>query len=418
MGRAFVRAAVAAAVTFAGLAFTGAASAGPAETAAAEMQTPRRVMVMFTLGADHYLAGADYGGNYGSAMSEKSRLRAARRIAKDHRLTVVEAWPMQRIGVDCVVMEFKDARTIDAVVAELSQVKGVAWSQSLNEFEMQGSTSSAPAQYNDRLFAAQPVSAGWHLASLHRYATGKGVTIAIIDSRIDQTHPDLQGRIAAAPDFVAASENGGERHGTGVAGIIAARPNNAMGIAGIAPGARILGLRACWERPRGGATICDSLSLAKALNYALDARADVINMSLSGPQDRLLATLIGLAVARGMTVVAAVDQSHPDSSFPATVAGVIPVADEHLSGHGRPVYIAPGRDVPTTEPEGKWSLVSGSSYAAAHVSGLAALLRQLSGNRMAQAASASMFGPRGRIDACAMVARLSPLDASACMAKY
>ena len=105
MGRAFVRAAVAAAVTFAGLAFAGAASAGPAETAAAEMQTPRRVMVMFTLGADHYLAGADYGGNYGSAMSEKSRLRAARRIAKDHRLTVVEAWPMQRIGVDCVVME-------------------------------------------------------------------------------------------------------------------------------------------------------------------------------------------------------------------------------------------------------------------------------------------------------------------------
>jgi subtilisin family serine protease len=208
-----------------------------------------------------------------------------------------------------------------------------------------------------------------------------------------------------------------EQHGTGVAGIIAARPNNSLGIAGVAPDARILGLRACWERPHGGSTVCDSLSLAKALNFALETHADVINMSLTGPRDRLITTLISLAIARGSTVVAAIDEQRPDSSFPALIDGVIPVADERLSARGMGVYIAPGLDVPTTEPEGKWSLVSGSSYAAAHVSGLAALLRQLSGNHITNAQATSIFGPRGPIDACAAVARLSRLDATGCSAR-
>jgi subtilisin family serine protease len=128
----------------------------------------------------------------------------------------------------------------------------------------------------------------------------------------------------------------------------------------------------------------------------------------------LLATLIGLGVSRGMTIVAAVDQGHPDHSFPSSVTGVLPVADERLSLRGAGVYIAPGRDIPTTEPEGKWSLVSGSSYAAAHVSGLAALLRQLSPGRGAGLSATAAMGPRGLIDACAAVARVSALDAQAC----
>lgn len=375
-------------------------------------QGPRRVMVMLRLGADHYQPGSDYGGNYGPAMSEAGRLRFARRIARAHGLTLVEAWPMQRIGVDCVIMAIPDERSAEAVAAELSSVRGVAWSQPLNEFEMQAAGASRP--YNDRLYSAQPTSSRWKLAALHRYATGRGVTIAIVDSRIDRTHPDLAGQIAVSPNFTPVNDNAAENHGTGVAGIIAARPNNALGIAGIAPGARVLGLRACWERPHGGATVCDSLSLAKALYYAIDARADVINMSLTGPRDRLLTTLVSLAISRGSTVVAAVDERHPEASFPALVDGVIPVADERLSARGGRVYIAPGQDVPTTEPEGKWSLVSGSSYAAAHVSGLAALLRQLSGNRNAPAQTASILGPRGPIDACAAVARLSRLDAADC----
>jgi len=382
--------------------------------AAATAPTERRVMVMLKLGADHYRAGSDYGGPYGDAMAGKARLRLARQIARANGLTLIEAWPMQMIGVDCVIMSVPDGRSVQDVADTLTNLPGVAWSQPYNEFHMQASGPSTPIRYNDRLYAAQPSAAMWNIGRLHQVATGRGVTIAIVDSRIETTHPDLAGQIAASPDFSTAQRRGGEQHGTGVAGIIAARPNNALGIAGIAPGARILGLRACWEQPYGGATICDTLSLAKALTYALENGADVINLSLTGPQDRLLQTLIGVAIRRGATVVAAVDTHSPGASFPAFVSGVIPVADERLPARLPTVYIAPGRDIPTTEPEGKWSIVSGSSFAAAHVSGLAALLRQLEKPAAHRGSANALLGARGPVDACAAVARLSRLDLAAC----
>ena len=384
--------------------------------AAQDGQSDRRVMVMLRLTAEHFRAGGDYGGTYGDAMGEKARLRLAREIARQHKLTVLESWPMQLVGVDCIIMAVNDARPLDAVVAELSRLPGVAWSQPLNEYHMQGApVAGAPRGYNDRLFRAQPASSRWHLEQLHRMATGKGVTIAIVDSRIDTSHPDLVGQIAASPDFVGANHSLAERHGTGVAGIIGARANNAMGIVGVSPGARILGLRACWERPLGGNTVCDTLSLAKALTYALEKRVDIINLSLTGPPDRLLQTLVSMGLQRGITIVAAVDQARPQSSFPAFVTGVIPVADQRLSAGSPAVYIAPGQDVPTTEPEGKWAIVSGSSFAAAHISGLAALLRQLSGPGH-NPSSAALLGPRGVVDACAAIGRVSRLDVPSCEA--
>ena len=396
------------------LALGGTAAAGAEEASAPAMESAapaaQRVMVMLRLGAEHFRAGGDYGGAYGDAMGEQARLRLARKIAREHGLSVVESWPMQLVGVDCVVMEVRDGRSSDAVSAELTHLPGVAWSQPLNEFNMQGAAAAAQP-YNDRLSAAQP----WHLAPLHRLATGKGVTIAIIDSQIDTGHPDLAGQIAASRDFAAPGHPAAERHGTGVAGIIGARPGNGMGIAGVAPGARILGLRACWERPYGGITVCDTLSLAKALTFAIENRANVINLSLTGPADRLLEGLIDLGLARGITIVAAVDAKNPRASFPAFVKGVVPVAAARLSAGEPSVYIAPGEDVPTTEPDGKWSVVSGSSFAAAHVSGLAALLRQLAGSGKS-ASAASLLGPRGVVDACALVGRSSRLDVPACEA--
>lgn len=389
-----------------------ASSAALAEPEVAQDATPaaKRVMMMLQLGPEHYRSGSDYGGTYGDAMAEKAQLRQARRIARDHALVVVDSWPMPQIGVNCIILEIRDARSVEAVVAELGKVDGVSWSQPLNEFNtLSGSPPGhavTPASYNDRLFPAQPAAVRWHLPSLHGVATGRGVSIAIIDSLVDVRHPDLAGQIAGAVDFVPGRPLA-ERHGTGVAGIIAARPNNAMGIAGVAPGARVIALRACWERSRGGTTVCDSLSLARALTYALDHEIGIINLSLTGPRDPLMAQLIELAQKRGVIVVAAIDPANPPASFPASLPGVIPVADERLSGKLGSAYIAPGLDVPTTEPEGKWDLVSGSSFAAAHVSGLFALLRQLSGRHLSPEA---LLGPRGTIDACAAMARVSRLD--------
>ncbi len=382
-----------------------AASAKPAAAAA-----DRQIMVMLKLGAEHYRPGGDYGGAYGDAMGQQARLRLARSIAREHRLDIVESWPMQLIGVDCVVMRITDGRSVEQVIAELAGVGGIAWTQPLQEFGMQSASARGIARYNDRLYPAQGLLQGWDLARMHKLATGKGVTIAIVDSRIDTRHPDLAGQIAVAPNFVTQAAPLPERHGTGVAGIIAAKPNNALGIAGVAPDAKVIGLRACWERPYGGRTVCDTLSLAKAINFAINNRVDILNMSLTGPRDRLIQTLIGIALARGMTVVAAVDADSPETSFPAMISGVVPVADQRLSVSPRNVYIAPGRDVPTTEPNGKWSLVSGSSFAAAYVSGLAALLHQLS----ARQSGAAMFGPAGPVNACAVLSRAAPREGRSC----
>ena len=162
-----------------------------------------------------------------------------------------------------------------------------------------------------------------------------------------------------------------------------------------------MALRACWQNGNG-TTLCDSLSLAKALHYAIDHGAQVINLSLGGPRDALLERLIALAITRGATVVAAYDPNLPDGGFPASAKGVIPVYGSPLQPMPRGLYIAPGRDVPTTQPGGKWYLVNGSSYAAAHVSGLVALVRQqrrAGPARVTLARSAS-----GAVDACATVA--------------
>lgn len=382
------------------------------------LQGDRRILVMLKLGPDHFRAGNDYGGGtYGDAVGQATRRRLARKIAHDENLILADSWPMPIIGVDCVIMIVPQGRDLDAVTARISTLQGVAWSQRLNEFHMESSIRAKSAfALNDRLFLAQPAADRWHLAALHKMATGLGVTIAVVDSRIDVAHPDLSGQVATSQDFVAGEGRGAERHGTGVAGIIAARANNSVGIVGVAPGAKLMGLRACWERRDGAATVCDSLSLAKALTYAIEKRANIINMSLSGPSDRLLASLIGIGISRGLSVVAAVDESRSDNGFPASVAGVIPVANERLSAARSGVYIAPGLDVPTTEPGGKWELVNGSSYAAAHVSGLLALLRQKAHSSGGRGPASTALGRAGMIDACAILARASYLAEGGCKA--
>lgn len=364
-----------------------------------------RVLVMLALPPDHYRPASDYGvgGGYGDAASAAARRRLAQRIAREHGLKLDENWAMPLIDIDCVVMTIPDGRAAETVAAELSRVAGVSWSQPLNSFEAQA---AAPPQHNDRLYRAQPAAAAWGLADLHRFATGRGVKVAVIDSQIDRAHPDLRGRIAAMQNFATAMPPRPESHGTGIAGIIGANAGDGLGIAGVAPGAAVMGLRACWQRPGSGGTVCDSLSLARALVWAIEHDAAIVNMSLSGPPDRLVARLVEVAIRRGAIVVASLDPRDPAASFPARLPGVIAVAYDGVAGGGAGVYNAPGRDIPTTEPGGGWDLVSGTSYAAAHVSGLLALAREL-GARRAPAGWLVAAGRTGDIDACGTLQRLA-----------
>jgi subtilisin family serine protease len=245
-------------------------------------------------------------------------------------------------------------------------------------------------------------AACWQLAGRHRVATGRAVTVAVIDSGVDAHHPDLEGQVVAARDFVGSGAPPPELHGTAVAGIIAARADNGLGIAGVAPAARLMALRACWQRS-DASTMCSTLTLAQALQFAIGHGADVINLSLSGPPDRLLDELLAAALARGEVIVSAADRSAPDGGFPASRPGVIAVVDDLPDPAPPGAMKAPGRDVPTTEPGGRWALVSGASFASAHVAGLAALLREL--RPPPPPALQLVRGAGDRVDACATLAR-------------
>lgn len=371
-------------------------------------QTPstaqgREILVMLRMPAPHYRPNANYAGRYDDRAAEAARQRVAAQIAKENGLELVEGWPMPLIGVDCFVMRAADGIPIGRVIERVSRNRMVAWAQPLNTYD---TLASGPP--TDPLFAVQPAASQWRLADLHKIATGKGVTVAIIDSKVEVGHPDLSGQFIANRDFVTQASHPPELHGTAVAGVIAAKPRNGLGIVGVAPGARLLALRACSEDKRrtgGLVSSCNSLTLAKALQFALERRADVINMSLSGPQDRLLTMLIDLALQRSITVVAAFDPSREGGGFPASSQGVVAVAEETLRSVPNRVYRAPGRDIPTTEPGGKWSLVNGSSFAAAHVSGLVALLRGLHGARTSSPRIARDRG--GVVDACATLVEIT-----------
>lgn len=391
-----------------GVAMAGLARAVPEPGRGAEVAAaPQRILVMLRLPPSHLRPNADYGGAYGDALGQAARRRLAGALARGHGLAVVDDWPMPLVGVDCFVFAVPAGRSPEAAAQALSREPAVAWSQPMNLYRAEAERPAASPTHNDPLYAAQPAAREWRLAELHRAATGAGVRVAVIDSRIDVSHPDLVGQVAINENFVADRSTAAEQHGTNVAGIIAARADNGLGIAGVAPGARLMALRACWPlaatADRPAATVCDSLSLAKALSFAIGHDAQVINLSLAGRPDRLLGALLDVAHDRRASVIAAYDRALPGGGFPASHPGVVAVTDESTGPPPPGAYGAPGRDIPTTLAGGRWGLVNGGSFAAAHVSGLMALMRQ-----RRRTGPLSLVALRaGDIDACASLGRVA-----------
>jgi subtilisin family serine protease len=356
----------------------------------------REVLVMLRLPAPHVGPNGAYSSGWDDDAGRSARRRTVSRIAHDNGLTLVESWPMPLVGVDCFVLEAPPNRSATEVAARLSQDPAIAWSQPMNLYRAEGE-----ATHNDPLYPVQPAAREWRLAELHKTTVGRGVRVAVIDSQVETRHPDLDGQVETSQDFAPVRAKGPELHGTAVAGIIAAKADNGIGIAGVAPGARIMALRACWPSTTGDpGTVCDSLSLAKALEFAETHGAQVVNLSLSGPPDILLGKLIDAALERRIVVVAAYDRAAPDGGFPAAHPGVLAVADETWGPPPGAAYAAPGHDVPTTTPGGRYGMVSGASFAAAHVTGLVALMRQARppGTKPLRLAISL---PGGAIDACA-----------------
>ncbi|WP_400164518.1 S8 family peptidase [Brevibacillus sp. TJ4] len=207
------------------------------------------------------------------------------------------------------------------------------------------------------------------------------VTVAVVDTGVQLDHPDLRAKIVPGYDFVSndTSPADGNGHGTHVAGIAAAVTNNRIGIAGVCPLASIMPIRVLDNSGSG-----DLMNVARGIVYAAQQGAQVINLSLGAPaSSSTLQSAVQYAWSRGAVIVAAAgNDGSATPNYPANFANVIAVASTNendtksgFSNYGLWVDVAaPGDQVLSTYPRNYYSYLSGTSMAAPHVAGVAALL--------------------------------------------
>ncbi|MEV7613003.1 type VII secretion-associated serine protease mycosin [Streptomyces sp. NPDC089799] len=258
-------------------------------------------------------------------------------------------------------------------------------------------TPASADNYRDRQWALTVLRAeeAWGITR------GEGVTVALLDTGVDGTHPDLTGRVLPGKDLVGFGAVQGDKawahHGTAMAGIIAGHghgDDRRSGVMGIAPAAKILPVRVILEEgdpARGKAREKKGGALAEGIRWATDHGADVINMSLgddssSAHHEAAEDEAVQYALSKGVVVVASAGNSgrkgHP-VSYPAAYPGVIAVTAVDRKGRRasfstRNWYAsvsAPGDEVVIADPDRKYYDGWGTSAAAAYVSGTAALIR-------------------------------------------
>ncbi len=300
---------------------------------------------------------------------------AARRMMQslenDYGLREVSAWPIEPLHMHCAVLEVPSGTDRATVLLAMAHDRRIKLAQPLQSF------ATRSEDYNDPYVGLQRGFQQMDVADAHPWSRGDGVRIAIIDTGADTRHPDLRGNIATAANFVDSDDEQfqRDRHGTEMAGVIAAVANNGEGIVGIAPRAHLLLFKACWQSELDAdAARCNSFTLARALVAAMDAHAQIVNLSIAGPSDPLLSGLIREGVRRGVLFVGAAADLPDGRVGLLHLPGVIEVASAENSQAANGAVQAPGREILTLLPGGRYDFASGDSIATAQVSGVLALL--------------------------------------------
>lgn len=365
-------------------------------------------------------------GNYQSNLFLQ---RYSKNFSEEFQIKLVSQWPINSLNVHCLVVNLEKESQLESIKLD-SRVK---WVQPHNQFEglsnlvkeklVKPSESrrdtKSDKSYTDPYFELQKAFTELNLDKVPPIFNGDGVKIAMIDSGVEHGHPDFKQANIYYENFVEEStlieqrkkrnNAPGERHGTGIAGVIIAQRNNGTGIAGIAPSATLFGLRGCWEQT-GGKTRCNTLTLARALDRVVEISPDILNLSLSGPKDQLLDSIVDAIISKGTIVVAAYDsQRDTEQRFPSQKYGVIYVSESiDLSSTQSNYLFVPGKEIITAQPDGTYAFMSGSSLSSAHLSGVLALFKQADNNisysNLIEISEANQY-----VDACRILNTLSDL---------
>jgi subtilisin family serine protease len=326
-------------------------------------------------------------------------------LANRHQLQRLESQYFETTGSTFYRWQVPPGRSVRSVLTALGNDSNITRVQPniITTLQQQSELASLPrgAEVDPAQYAVRKL----HLIQAHGLARGDNVLVAVIDSGVDVTHPELAGVIAATFDPLKSSE-GPHAHGTAVAGLIAAHAR----LTGAAPRAQILAVRAFTVS--GNSAESTTFAILKSLEWSVKRGARVINMSFAGPFDPAVGRALATAHKKGIVLVAAAGNAGPKSPplFPAADPNVIAVTatdiDDRLfpaSNRGRHIAVAaPGVDILAPAPDGRYQVSSGTSFAAPQVSGIAALL--IGGRpdltpdmvRHFLMASAKDLGPKGR----------------------
>jgi thermitase len=274
------------------------------------------------------------------------------------------------------VFSVANATERDALLAELAKNPDVEVAEP--DYIMQASAlSNDPSVGSQWSLPKIQADAGWT-----QTAGLTGPLVAVVDSGVDYNHPDLAGKVVKGQDFVNndADPMDDQGHGTHCAGVIAATTNNGVGVAGMTTGSKILAVKVLAKDGSGSTS-----AIADGNLYAARQGAKVISLSLGGPgQSSVLKSAVDQAVAAGaVVVVAAGNDGSTVVNYPAGYDNVIAVgattsadARASFSQYGTWVDIAaPGDKILSTINGNRYSYMSGTSMAAPHVAGAAALVR-------------------------------------------